>query len=223
MKEFASTEVEWLGHASVKLKNEGLTIYIDPWNDVMSNEYEDADIIVSTHDHFDHFDPDLIDELSKEDTVVILTEESKDEAPKDLETKVIAPGESVDVKGVRFEGVHAYNVDKFRNENEPFHPKGFCTGIILDLEGTRFYHASDTDPIDEMEALENIDIAFLPVGGYYTMNQEEAVDAVKKFNPRKVVPIHFGTVENTSADPERFKEEVEEETDSEVIVLRSEN
>lgn len=222
MKEFLSTSVEWLGHASVKLEND-LTVYIDPWSEVMNGSYRDADIIVSTHDHFDHFDPEMIDELSNDDTVVIVTEESREEVPDDLETEVIAPGETVEAKGVTFEGVHAYNVDKFREEGEPFHPKGFSTGVVFEFDGARFYHASDTDPIDEMNELEGIDVAFLPVGGHYTMNQDEAVEAVKKFSPDNVVPIHFGTVENTSADTDRFKEDVERETDSKVVVLESEN
>lgn len=220
---FGSVDVEWLGHASVKLTDsDGKTVYIDPWGDVMDGEYEKADLIISTHDHFDHFDKKMIQSLKKRDTVLVCTEDSVEEVPEDMTHKVIKPGSSVKAKGLRIRGVHAYNVDKFREPNTPFHPKGFCTGVLFEMDGKKFYHASDTDPIDEMEDLpSDIDVAFLPVGGHYTMDQDEAVKAVKKFHPKNVVPIHFGTVDQTTADTERFKEDVEEETSSEVVVLKS--
>jgi len=125
---FGSVEVEWLGHASVKLKDsDGKTIYIDPWSDVLDGNEEKADIIVSTHDHFDHFDKKAIQALKKRDTVLICTEESEDEVPEEMTYKIIEPGISIDLKGTRFKGVHAYNLDKFREENKPYHPKGFST------------------------------------------------------------------------------------------------
>lgn len=223
-KLFGSVDVEWLGHASVKLvDSDGVVVCIDPWSEVMTDkEYEKADVIISTHDHFDHFDKKMIQALKKKNTVLVCTEQSKEEVPEDLSYKVLQPGSSVKARNMRFRGVHAYNVDKFREPDQPFHPKGFCAGVMFEMDGQKFYHASDTDPIDEMEGLpSDIDVAFLPVGGYYTMDQDEAVKAVKKFHPKKVVPIHFGTVDQTTADTQRFKEDVEEETSSEVVVLES--
>lgn len=224
MESFDTVEVEWLGHASVKLKDsDGFTVYIDPWSDVMDDDrdYEKADVIVTTHGHFDHFDKKAIQSLKKRETVVICTEDSEDDIPQDLEARVIRPNSSVKAKGKRFRGVQAYNVDKFRSPDEPFHPKGLCTGVIFELDGVKFYHASDTDPIEEMQDLagENIDVAFLPVGGHYTMNQEEAIEAIKVIQPGKVVPIHFGTVDNTEADLVKFRDDVNKETDSEPVIL----
>lgn len=223
---FGSVEVDWVGHASVKLKDsDGFTVYVDPWSEVMnmSRDWDKADIIISTHDHFDHFDKKIIQKLKKRDTVLVCTEQSKDEVPEDVEFKVIKPGRSVKVKGRRIRGVHGYNVDKFREPDTPFHPKGFCTGVIFEMDGIKFYHTSDTDPIPEMDDLadEGIDVTFLPVGGHYTMDQDEAVEAVKRIRPENVVPIHFGYIDETTADPERFKRDVEEETGSEVVVLQS--
>lgn len=222
--EFDTVEVDWIDHASVKLKDsDGFTVYIDPWSDVMdaNKEYEKADVIISTHDHFDHFDKKAIQALKKRNTVLILTEQSEDEAPEEIETKVFKPGTSVKAHGHRFKGVEAYNVDKFRAEDEPFHPKGLCTGVVFDLDGLTFYHASDTDPIEEMDKLaeENIDVAFVPAGGHYTMDQEEAIEAVKKVQPEKVVPIHYGYIDETTCDTEKFREDVENETDSEPVIL----
>lgn len=221
---FDTVEVDWLGHASVKLKDtDGFTVYIDPWSDVMdsSSDWEKADIIISTHDHFDHFDKKMIQELKKRDTVLVCTEQSKDEVPEDISHKVIKPGTNVKVKGRTITGVHGYNTEDYRDTDEIFHEKGLCTGVIFEMDGVKFYHSSDTDPIPEMDELadENIDVAFLPVGGHYTMNQDEAVEAVQKIKPKQVVPIHYGFIDETTADPERFKHDVESETDSEVVVL----
>jgi L-ascorbate metabolism protein UlaG (beta-lactamase superfamily) len=219
---FESVDVEWLGHASVKLSTDEYTVYIDPWRDVMEGEHEEADIIISTHDHFDHFDKKMIQELKKRDTVLVCTEESMDDAPEEMETRQIRPNSTVKAKGLRIRGVHAYNVDKFREPDTPFHPEGFSVGVILKMDGIKFYHASDTDPIEEMEDLpEDIDVAFLPVGGHYTMDQEEAIEAINIFEPENVVPIHFGVVENTSADVEKFREDVEERTGSNPVILSS--
>ena len=221
---FDTVEVDFLGHASLKFKDsDGFTVYVDPWSDVMDDnrEYDKADVIVTTHDHFDHFDKKAIQALKKRSTVVICTEDSEDEVPEDLEGRVIRPNSSVKAHGKRFRGVQAYNVDKFRSPDQPFHPKGLCTGVIFELDGVKFYHASDTDPIDEMERLadENIDVAFLPVGGHYTMDQDEAIEALKMIQPKKVVPIHYGYVDNTSADIGKFENDVREEKDAEAVVI----
>ena len=223
-EKFDSVEVEFLGHASLKFTDsDGFTVYVDPWSDVMDDnrEYEKADVIVTTHDHFDHFDKKAIQMLKKRGTVVICTEDSEEDVPEDLEARVIKPGSSVKARNRRFRGVEAYNIDKFRSPDQPFHPKGLCTGVIFELEGVKFYHTSDTDPIDEMEKLgdEKIDVAFLPVGGYYTMNQDEAIEAVNMIKPGKVVPIHYGYVDKTDADIEKFREDVEDKTDSEPVVM----
>lgn len=224
--EFETVNVEWIDHASVKLKgSDGFTVYLDPWSDVMDsiNDYEKADVIVSTHDHFDHFDKKAIQSLKKKGTVLVLTEESEEEAPEEPKKKVIRPGSNVKAHDHRFEGVHAYNIDKFREPDTPFHPKGFSTGVIFELDDLTFYHASDTDPIDEMDELadRDIDVAFMPVGGHYTMDQEEAIEAINKVEPEKVVPIHYGYVDKTSADVEKFEDDVREKTDSEPFVLES--
>lgn len=221
---FDTVEVDFLGHASVKLQDsDGFTEYVDPWSDVMDDnkEYDKADVIVTTHEHLDHFDKKAIQSLKKRGTVVICTEESEEEVPEDLEARVIRPNSSVKAHGKRFRGVHAYNMDKFRSPDQPFHPKGLCTGVIFELDGVKFYHASDTDPIDEMEKLAdgNIDVTFLPVGGHYTMDQDEAIEALKMIQPGKVVPIHYGYVKNTSADTGKFENDVHEETDAEAVVI----
>lgn len=220
--DFQTVNVTWYGHASMKLTDsEGNVVYLDPWSDVIGSEKEPADVIVSTHDHFDHFDKKAIQQLKKKDTVVVVTEQSIDNVPEELESKIIKPGNSVKAHGFRFQGVEAYNVDKYREEGEPYHPKGFCTGIVFDIDGLTFYHASDTDSIPEMVQLENkIDVAFLPVGGKYTMDQEEAIEALKMFEPEYVVPIHYGYVDETVCDTDKFRHDVEKETGSKPAIIK---
>ncbi|WP_414837268.1 MBL fold metallo-hydrolase [Candidatus Nanosalina sp. VS9-1] len=224
---FDSVEATWYGHASVKLEDsDGFTVYVDPWSEVMGDmsEEDKADVIISTHSHFDHFNKKAIQALKKRGTVVICTEDSEDEVPEDLEAKVLRPGTTVKAKDHRFRGVEAYNMEEYREADEIFHPQGLCTGVIFDLDGVTFYHASDTDPVPEMEDLaeENVDVAFMPVGGHYTMNQDEAVTAVKLSRPGKVVPIHYGYIDETTADTNRFKDDVESQTDAKVVVMSSE-
>ena len=216
-----SVEATWIGHATVKLvDSDGFTVYIDPWTDLM--DYEDeADVIVVTHDHFDHFDKKAIQQLKKRDTVLVCTSECAEDAPVDVETKVLEEGRSVKAKGIRFKGVPAYNNERFRSPDEPFHPRGQCFGVIFELDGKKFYHASDTDHIPEMSDLKNekINLAFLPAGGTYTMDQNDAVDAVKDIDPDRIVPIHYGFVDGTTADPGKFEDWVNESTQAKAVIL----
>lgn len=222
--EIETVDVYWLGHASVKLvDSDGACVYVDPWGEVMQegDEYPPADVIISTHDHDDHYDVKAIQAVKKESTVVVCTVESAEAVPEDVSYKVLEPNRSVKIHGFRVRGVPAYNVDKFRSPDVPYHPEGSGLGVLFSLDGMKFYHAGDTDPIPEMEQLseEDIDVAFLPVGGTYTMDQDEAVEAVKMIQPEKVVPIHYGTLDETEADMERFADDVREETDAEPLVL----
>ena len=223
---FDSVEVTWFGHASLKfVDSDDFTVYVDPWSEVMDETVEEkADVIVSTHSHFDHFDKKAIQSVKQRGTVVVCTEDSEDEVPEDLESKVFRPGTSVKAKDHRFKGVEAYNREEYRDSDEVFHPRGLCTGVIFDLDGLTFYHASDTDPIEEMQELEdeNIDVAFVPVGGHYTMNQDEAIEAIKMIEPEKVVPIHYGHIDETTADTNKFEEDVRSKTDAEPVIMTSE-
>lgn len=223
---FDTVQVDWLGHASVKLRDsDGFTVYVDPWSDVLPDQnfarMDRADIIISTHNHKDHFDVEAIQALKKRDTILVCTEESEDEIPKDISYDTLRPNRRVKSHGRETREVHAYNVDKFRSPDVPYHPKGFCVGVLFNLDGLKFYHSSDTDSIPEMEQLaeENIDVAFLPVGRKYTMNQYEAIDAIKMIQPKKVVPIHYGYLDETRCDTKKFKIDAKEKTDAEPVVM----
>jgi L-ascorbate metabolism protein UlaG (beta-lactamase superfamily) len=181
-------KITWLGHASVKVEHGPKIIYIDPWN----VQGPKADIILITHSHFDHYSDDEIKNLSSADTIIV--------GPEDvpLAKNKIGPGKSVTVKDMVIEAVPAYNVDK------QFHPKeNNWVGYILTIGGKRIYHAGDTDRIPEMKDLK-VDVACLPVGVTFTMDESSAIQAVNDIKPGHVIPIHYGAVAGTKKDAEEL-------------------
>lgn len=189
-------KLKWLGHSGFKLSN-GVVIYFDPYN---SDETEKADIIFISHGHHDHYDNKEIKKIYKDETNIITTENIPDKTA----VTSMKPGDKLHLKGVDIEAVPAYNIDKFRAENEPYHPKGFGLGFVIEINKKKIYFAGDTDFIPEMKGI-NVDIALLPVGGIYTMNVEEAVDAVKVIRPKKAIPMHYGSIVGSRADADDFK------------------
>lgn len=211
-------DVTWIGHASVRVDGSA-TVYVDPWSEVMGEEPL-ADLVLVTHPHFDHYDADAIDSIAGEETFVVLRGVPQGDVG-DWDHEFVQVGHHDEHHGVEVESVAAYNDHRFREPDVPYHPADESCGYVFTVDGVRFYHAGDTDRIDEMDdlAAKDIDVAFLPVGGTYTMDAEEAVEAAAAVQPDVVVPIHYGTVEGTSADPQQFREMVEERTDARVEIL----
>ncbi len=201
-------EITWLGHASVRIRTPKLVVYIDPY--VLDKDPVPADIVLMTHDHFDHCVPENVEKIRKPGTVIITTKECARKTPGAM---VISEGETVSVKGIKVTAVPAYNVDK------SFHPRGFGVGYVVDIDGIRIYHAGDTDKIPEMEDLEGITVALLPIGGTYTMDEKDAAEAVSMIKPEIVVPIHYNYLEGLEKDPEVFKSLVR---DAQVVILEPE-
>jgi L-ascorbate metabolism protein UlaG (beta-lactamase superfamily) len=186
-------QITWLGHDSFKIKGEN-AIYIDPWK---LSDGEPADIILITHDHYDHFSQEDIEKIRADDTVVVTNKT----VAKSLKgpVRIVGPGDKLSIKGVEIEAVPAYNI------NKQFHPKtAGGLGFVIVMSGERIYHAGDTDLIPEMEDIQ-CDIALLPVSGTYVMTAEEAADAAKKINPRLCIPMHYGEIVGTVKDAHQFK------------------
>ena len=193
--EYQGVKIDWYGHASFKLSDGKLQIYIDPY--LIPKEPVKADIILVTHEHYDHCAVDNIRKLLKPETVVVATGDCLSKL-SDVTSKSVKPNQSLEVKGVKIETVPAYNM------NKSFHPKeNNWVGYIITLNGVRIYHAGDTDFIPEMQNLK-VDIALVPVGGTYTMNAEEAAEAVNVFKPKVAIPMHYGSIVGNTADAERF-------------------
>ncbi len=201
--------LKYLGHASFKIKVNSKIIYLDPY----AGKYDEkADIILVTHSHRDHCDPMVIKSITRDNTI-ILGPKSCLELVKNI--RILEVGEKVECEGVEVKAVHAYNVRRFRSPGNPYHPKGFGIGYLIGIYGKNLYHAGDTDLISEMEELNEIQIAMLPIGGKYTMDVDEAVEAVAKIKPELAIPMHM-----RDRDPEEFKRKVEEETETKVIILK---
>ncbi|RLI87244.1 MAG: MBL fold metallo-hydrolase [Archaeoglobales archaeon] len=190
---YGGVEITYLKHAGFKIKG-SVTIYIDPYE--VPKGLEKADIILITHDHFDHKDIKSITNLAGDDTVVVYPKGCFVEGYKSCELSV---GETVELKGVKIETIPAYNIDK------PYHKEG-GVGYIVEIDGVRIYHAGDTDRIPEMKNVK-VDVALLPIGGTYTMDVKEAVEAAKDIQAKYYVPMHYGAIPGTEADPREFKVE----------------
>jgi len=214
---YQDVEISWLGHAAFLLKYAGKLIYIDPYK---IRSKGSADMVLVTHEHFDHLSPDDLKKIVKHDTDIIAPESCGSQL-KGLGVgiiKLVKPGDKVRVREIDIETIPAYNLTKFRAPGIPYHPKeAGGVGYILTLDGVRVYHAGDTDFIPEMKELE-VDIALVPVSGTYVMTAEEAVEAVNTFKPKVAIPMHYGSIVGSRKDAERFKELAEVE----VVILECE-
>ena len=189
-----------LGHDTFRVDGPPI-IYIDPWK--LPPGAQVADLILVTHDHFDHCSPDDVKKISKPGTVVIADPASAAKLPG---ARILRPGEKVVVGEVTVEAVPAYNVNKFRSPGVPFHPKSAgYNGYIIAVGGERLYHAGDTDHIPEMAGY-RCDVALLPVSGTYVMTAHEAAAAALDIKPRVAVPMHYGDIVGGTADVQRFQE-----------------
>lgn len=186
-----NVEITYLKHAGFKIKGSKV-LYIDPYE--VPENLEKADLILVTHDHFDHLDIKSIKRLSKADTTLVTPKGCFVEG---YDTCSLDESEERVVKDVKIKTVPAYNV------NKPFHKKG-GVGYIVEIDGIRIYHAGDTDRIPEMKSIE-VDVALLPIGGTYTMDVKEAVEAAWDIKAKVYIPMHYGAIPNTKADPEEFR------------------
>lgn len=192
--------IEVLCHSSIKLiKNK--TIYFDPFK--INNNYNDADFIFITHDHYDHYSEEDIKKVIKPDTIIVAPESILNKLLKynhNIENIItVKPNEKyiIDSK-INIETIPAYNI------NKQFHPKeNNWVGYIIEIEGIRYYIAGDTDSTTENN-LVKCDVAFLPVGGTYTMDFNEASKLANKIKPKIVIPIHYGDIVGTKQDAINF-------------------
>jgi L-ascorbate metabolism protein UlaG (beta-lactamase superfamily) len=193
--------VTWLGHASFRVSAD-IMIYLDPWK--VKDDLK-ADLILITHPHHDHCSEEDVAKLLKDSTIIIAVQEAAVKlAGLTQKIKIIKPGDSVEVQGVLITAIPAYN--KIRD----FHPKANkWVGYVVEVLGERLYFAGDTDFIPEMNHLNDITVAFLPIGGTYTMNVEDAAKAAVAIHPKYAVPMHYGDIVGQMQSAEDFRAEVE--------------
>lgn len=205
--------VKCLGHATIKIENVGKIIYFDPFK--IKEVSNDADIIFITHEHYDHFSEEDIIKVKKENTKIVLTEDIYERAvslgfAKD-NISIVEPNHQYEIENIRVETILSYNV------NKQFHPRdNNWVGYIIEIKNVRYYIAGDTDITDENRKVK-CDVAFLPVGGTYTMTDEEAARLANEINPKIVIPIHYETLVGTREDAEKFKQLVKENIKCEIM------
>ena len=181
----------------------GKKIHIDPFQ--CDDMPHDADFILITHDHYDHFSAKDIERVGNKNTVLIVPEGMRGKAEKIGRCAPVKPGKTYDIYGLQFETVPAYNIGK------PFHPKrAGWVGYILKLDGKRIYIAGDTDATDEAKAVK-CDVALVPVGGTYTMDAKQAAELINTVKPQFAVPVHYGGIVGKKSDGLDFKNAVNED------------
>lgn len=198
--------IKWLGHDAICLEG-SIRVYFDPYE--LPDGLPAADLILISHEHFDHCSPEDVRKIQKKDTVIVTDGASAKKLKGDI--RVVKPGDRLELKGAVVEVYPAYNV------NKQFHPKSAgMLSFVVELDGVRYYHAGDTDHIPEMSAIK-ADVAFLPVSGTYVMTAREAVEAAKAIKPKVAIPMHYGAIVGSEKDAREFAEGLKGKV--EVIIL----
>ena len=188
-------QITFIGHGTLMFSFGGKVIHVDPVSrEADYGKMEKADLILITHEHGDHLDPQAIELVRTEKTSIVLTEVC---ASKISGGVVMKNGEVRNVQGLRIEAVPAYNLVHMSSPGVPFHPKGVGNGYIIAFGNKRVYVAGDTENIPEMKKLKNISVAFLPMNLPYTMTPEMVADAARAFKPAILYPYHYGETDTS--------------------------
>ena len=188
-------KITFIGHASLVLTFADKVIHVDPvTSEGNYQQLPQADLILITHDHYDHFDPAALKILKKDSTLIV--------GPASLHSrvqglKVMKNGDRLNLLGLEIEAVPAYNLVHKRPDGQPFHPRNTGNGYVVTFGDKRVYIAGDTENIPEMKNLQNIDIAFLPMNLPYTMTPEMVAEAARWIKPRILYPYHYGDTDTS--------------------------
>ena len=209
--------IEVLYHSSIRINKEKI-IYIDPFK--INKNYNDADIVFITHDHYDHYSEEDIDKVINENTTIIIPEELLTKLLRKGINKnaiiTVEPNKNYMVQGIKFETISAYNT------NKTFHPKeNGWVGYIIIINGIRYYIAGDTDITEENKKVK-CDVAFVPVGGTYTMDFKEAAQLINEIKPKIAIPIHYGSIVGSIEDAKEFSEFLDSKIRCEILIKKVE-
>lgn len=206
-------QVTFIGHASLLFQFGGKVIYADPVGEFGDfAKLPKADLILATHDHYDHFDVKTIERLSTPRTKLVLTPLCAAKIGRGI---VLKNGEETTAEGLRIEAVPAYNLVHMRSAGMPFHPRGDGNGYVVTFGDQRVYLAGDTENIPEMKGLGRIDVAFLPMNLPYTMTPEMTAAAARMVKPKILYPYH-----TTDTDTSQLKPLLKDEKGIEIRIRR---
>lgn len=206
--------VRFLGHSFFRINFNSKTVLIDPYikdshpqpeykrlekSPCKERDLKNVDVILVSHEHFGHFDKELLNKLAKENNACILTHESvlQELALSKRYVQALDIGQTLSVRGLNITGVSAHHPHSF-------YPMGF----LIQANGSSIYHSGDTQLLDDFGAVKP-DLALLPIGGNHTMDCVDAVRAVKSMKPKYAIPMHYNTFEPIKADPLEFKQKIE--------------
>ena len=202
----APVQVRWYGHTTWKIWREDTIIYLDPVG--LSGAVPDASLVLVSHTHGDHYAAGDIDRVSGPNTVFV---GARDAVARQGWGQGLLPDEIIETENIKVIGIPAYNT------NKPNHPRSNnWLGFIIEFGGLRFYYGGDTDVIPEMQSLQDIDVAIIPVGGTYTMTAAEAAAATHDFKPGLSLPSHWGSIVGTLSDAQLFADNAY----GEVVILQ---
>ncbi len=194
--------------SSIKI-SDGLTIYFDPYD--IKEKVSNADYIFITHPHWDHLDIDSINNIANEKTIIVGPSSVIEKLDKSFNLLEVEPNKNYNLNSISFKTVPSYNIGR------DYHPKDVrYVGYLLILNDITYYIPGDTDVIEELKEL-NADVIFLPVGGTYTMNREEAVELANTIKPKYAIPIHYGLAIGSREDAEYFIDNLNKEINSKIF------
>lgn len=221
--------IKWFPRSWIQIKTTNLVIHIDPSymstyfgkynkkivfseaeDDCLPESLEKGDLILVSHIHKDHCKEVTINRLSNKETVILTPNNTKE---MDKRVKIVTPESIYHFKNILIETISAYNTDE-GSSTRKVHKKGECVGFIINADDKRIYFSGDTDLIPEMKDIKDIDIAVVPIGGTFTMDTNEAFQAIITINPKFVLPVH-----HLKANPLCFIKKIEENTNINAIAL----
>lgn len=204
-------KITFIGHGTLRFDFDGKVIHVDPVSrEANYDEQPKGDLILITHEHGDHLDPEVLEKIKKKDTQIIVAACCADRVEGAI---VMKNGDSKTIGGLKIEAVPAYNIVHKRDNGDPFHPKGSGNGYVVTFGNKQVYIAGDTENTPEMKALKNIDIAFLPMNLPYTMTPEMVADAAKAFKPKILYPYHYG-----QTDPQKLVDLLKDDKSIEIRI-----
>ncbi len=206
--------IEVFTQSAIKLSGQE-NIYFDPFKII--KEYHDADFIFITHDHYDHYEEISLKKVMNEESVLIVPKILKDKAKTITQNVfVVEPNNHYELGNIAFDTLPAYNKTK------EFHPKSKeYVGYNVMIEGVKYYVMGDTDVVDEIKQVKT-DFCFVPIGGYYTMDVNDAAEYINEIKPKKVMPIHYGSIIGDISLQEDFKKLVNDNIEVEILIKEEE-